>query len=38
MPPRTAAKIIKEFKTPVELDRVQKVLEMMRLAGVNVEE
>jgi flagellar motility protein MotE (MotC chaperone) len=33
MPPRTAAKIIKEYKTPEELDRIQKVLERMRLAS-----
>jgi hypothetical protein len=32
MQPRTATKIIKEFKTPDELDRVQRVLENMRRA------
>jgi hypothetical protein len=31
MTPRTAGKIIKEFKTPDETDRIQKVLERMRL-------
>jgi hypothetical protein len=31
MPARTATKIIKEFKTPDEMDRIQKVLERMRL-------
>ena len=30
MPPKTAAKIAKEFKTPDETDRIQKVLERMR--------
>jgi len=30
MPPRTAAKIMKEFKAPEETDRIQKVLERMR--------
>jgi flagellar motility protein MotE (MotC chaperone) len=30
MPPRSASKIIKEFKTPDETDRIQKVLERMR--------
>lgn len=30
MQPRTAAKIIKEFKLPEETDRIQKVLEKMR--------
>jgi len=30
MPPRTATKIVKEFKTQQELERVQRVLERMR--------
>jgi hypothetical protein len=30
MPPKSAAKIIKEFKSPDETDRIQKVLERMR--------
>jgi len=30
MQPRTAARIIKEFKTPEELDRIKRVLEKMR--------
>lgn len=33
MEPRTASKIIKEFKTPEEVARIQKVLEKMRLAA-----
>ena len=33
MEPRGAAKIIKEFKTPDELDRIQRVLDQMRGAG-----
>ncbi|MGB7156736.1 MAG: hypothetical protein WBD40_01640 [Tepidisphaeraceae bacterium] len=32
MQPRTAARIIKEFKSPEEVARVQKVMESMRLA------
>lgn len=32
MEPRNAARIIKEFRTPAELQRIQKVLERMRLA------
>ena len=32
MQPRTAAKIIKEFKAPEETDRIKKILEKMRLA------
>jgi hypothetical protein len=30
MPPRTASKIVKEFKTPDETNRIQRVLERMR--------
>lgn len=30
MEPRQAAKIIKEFKTPTELDRIGRIMEMMR--------
>lgn len=30
MPPKTAAKVMKEFKTPDEADRLQRVLEKMR--------
>lgn len=33
MQPRTAAKIIKEFKTPDETERIQRILERMRQAG-----
>jgi hypothetical protein len=33
MEPRTASKIIKEFKTPDEVDRIQKVLEKIRQAS-----
>jgi len=33
MPPRSANKIIKEYKTPEELARIQKVLERMRTAA-----
>jgi hypothetical protein len=32
MQPRQASKIIKEFKTPEETARVQRVMEQMRLA------
>jgi hypothetical protein len=32
MQPRSAARIIKEFKTPEEVARIQKVMESMRLA------
>ncbi len=32
MEPRTAAKIVKEFKTPEEVDRAQRILEKMRQA------
>lgn len=32
MPPRTAAKVIKEFKSPDEIDRIQRILEKMRNA------
>lgn len=30
MPPKSAAKIIKQFKTPDELDRIQRIMELMR--------
>jgi hypothetical protein len=33
MDPRDATKIIKEFKTPDELSRIQTVLERMRTAS-----
>jgi hypothetical protein len=33
MPPRTAARIIREFKTAEEMHRLQSVMEMMRLTG-----
>lgn len=33
MQPRTAAKIIKEFKSPEETERIQRILERMRLAS-----
>ena len=32
MEPRMAAKVVKEFKTPQEVERVQRILEKMRLA------
>jgi flagellar motility protein MotE (MotC chaperone) len=35
MAPRDAAKIIKEYKTPEELNRIQMVLERMRTASTN---
>ncbi len=38
MEPRTAAKIIKEFKTDSEIARVQKILEMMRQAQASAKE
>jgi hypothetical protein len=38
MEPRTAARIIKEFKSPEELDRIRKVLEQMRLAQAPAKE
>jgi Mg/Co/Ni transporter MgtE len=38
MQPRTAAKIIKEFKSPEETDRIQKIMEQMRLAQVSTKE
>lgn len=38
MQPRTAAKVIKEFKTPDELARAQRVLEMMRRADAGAAE
>lgn len=37
MPPRTAAKIIKEFKAPDETERIQKILEKLRQAQVAVQ-
>lgn len=30
MPPRTASKVLKEFKSPDEIDRIQRILEKMR--------
>jgi hypothetical protein len=33
MEPKQAAKIVKEFKSPDEVDRIQKVMEKMRLAA-----
>jgi hypothetical protein len=33
MPPRTAARIMKEFKTPDEVNRIHRVMERMRLAA-----
>ncbi len=33
MEPKQAAKIVKEFKTPEEVDRIQRVMEKMRLAA-----
>ena len=38
MEPRTAAKIIKEFKTDDEVARMQKVLEKMRQAQASAKE
>ena len=38
MQPRSAAKIIKEFKSPEETERVQKILERMRLAQVSTKD
>ena len=35
MEPRTAARIIKEFKSPEELQRIQTVLERMRVAQIS---
>ncbi|MCC6239999.1 MAG: hypothetical protein IT448_06855 [Phycisphaerales bacterium] len=32
MPPRTAARIVKEFKSPAEISRIQHLMEMMRQA------
>lgn len=37
MPPRTASKIIKEFKTPDESARIQRVLEKMRTAQASAD-
>jgi hypothetical protein len=33
MPPRTATKIVKEFKTPAEVARINRVLERVRQGG-----
>jgi flagellar motility protein MotE (MotC chaperone) len=38
MEPRIAAKVIKEFKTPDEMTRIQKVLEMMRQAQASAKD
>jgi hypothetical protein len=38
MEPRTASKIIKEFKSPEETERIQKILERMRLAQASTKE
>lgn len=38
MQPRTAAKIIKEFKSPEETERMQRILERMRLASAAIKE
>lgn len=38
MQPRTASKIIKEFKSPDETERIQKILERMRLAQAPTKE
>ena len=35
MQPRTAAKIVKEFKSPEETERIQRILERMRLAAAS---
>jgi hypothetical protein len=32
MDPRAVAKIVKEYKTPDELDRIQKIMEKIRKA------
>jgi len=37
MQPRTASKIIKEFKTPEELARIATVLERIRLASAEAD-
>lgn len=38
MQPRTAAKIVKEFKSPDETARIQRIMEQMRLAQVSTKE
>jgi hypothetical protein len=38
MQPRTAAKIVKEFKSPDETKRIEKIMEQMRLAQVSTKE
>jgi multidrug efflux pump subunit AcrA (membrane-fusion protein) len=38
MEPRTAAKIVKEFKSADETARIQKIMEQMRLAAVSTKE
>jgi hypothetical protein len=38
MQPRNAAKIIKEFKSPDETQRIEKILEQMRLAQASIKE
>jgi BMFP domain-containing protein YqiC len=38
MQPRTAAKIIKEFKSPDETARIEKIMEQMRLAQASAKE
>lgn len=38
MSPRTAAKIIREFKSPEETQRIQKILEQIRLAQASAKE
>jgi hypothetical protein len=38
MQPRVAARVIKEFKTPDEIARIQRVLEMMRQAQASAKE
>jgi multidrug efflux pump subunit AcrA (membrane-fusion protein) len=38
MEPRTAAKIVKEFKSPDETARIQKIMEQMRLAQVSAKD
>jgi DNA-binding transcriptional MerR regulator len=37
MEPRAAGRIVKEFKTPAEIDQIQRILESMRKAGVPLE-
>jgi hypothetical protein len=38
MQPRTAAKIVKEFKTPEEMQRIQAVMEQIRQSQVSIKE